>query len=194
MTPEQIEDQLLELAEKNYEELEQALGSATMRQAEKQLMLQVVDTLWVRHLTGLDALREGIGLRAVGQQDPLVAFKKDAFEMYNQLKEEIKEEVVHKIYHTTVVREAPQPRNVQAIHPNAAAAGQAETPGATKSAPVPVRVQKTLGRNDLCYCGSGKKYKHCHMKSDMLSGNGNVTEKAAAGNQSNNNKKKRAGK
>lgn len=192
LAPEQIEEQLLELADTNYEAMEQALGSETMRQAEKQLMLQVIDSLWVRHLTGLDALREGIGLRAVGQQDPLVSFKKDAFEMYNQLREEIKEEAVHKIYHPTIIREAPQPRNVQAVHPSATAASQAETPGATKQAPAPVRVQRTLGRNDLCHCGSGKKYKHCHMKSDMFSENGGVTEQAATAHQGG--KKKRAGK
>jgi preprotein translocase subunit SecA len=192
LAPEQIEEQLLELADKNYEAMEQALGSETLRQAEKQLMLQVVDTLWVRHLTGLDALREGIGLRAVGQQDPLVAYKKDAFEMYNQLREEIKEEVVHKIYHPTIIREAPQPRNVQAVHPSATAASQTETPGATKQAQAPVRVQRTLGRNDPCHCGSGKKYKHCHMKSDMFSGNGSAAEQTATTTQSS--KKKRTGK
>jgi hypothetical protein len=71
-----------------------------------------------------------------------------------------------------MLREAPRPRNVQAIHPDAAAAGQAETPGATKQAPTPVRVQKQPGRNDLCWCGSGKKYKHCHMKADSMGGNG----------------------
>jgi preprotein translocase subunit SecA len=189
LAPEEIEEQLLELADKNYEAMEQALGSEVMRQAEKQLMLQVVDTLWVRHLTALDALREGIGLRAVGQQDPLVAFKKDAFEMYSQLKEEIKEEVARKIYHPTIIREAPQPKNVQAVHPSATAADQPETPGATRQVQTPVRVQRTLGRNDLCYCGSGKKYKHCHMKTDMFSGNGEGTPEATVAHQ--NNKKKR---
>jgi preprotein translocase subunit SecA len=118
-----------------------------------------------------------------------VAFKKDAFEMYNQLKDEIKEEVARKIYHPTIIREAPQPKNVQAVHPSATMADQPETPGATRQAQTPVRVQRTLGRNDLCYCGSGKKYKHCHMKTDMLSGNGEGTPEAMVANQ--NNKKKR---
>lgn len=178
LSPEQIEEQILDIAEKNYEEMEQSLGSETLRQAEKQLMLQMLDTLWVRHLTALDSLRQGIGLRAVGQQDPLVAFKRDAFEMYGQLTEAIKEEVVRKIYHPAIIREAPRPRNVQAVHPSAMAAGRAETPGATKQAPTPVRVQKTLGRNEPCWCGSGKKYKHCHMKSDVIDdGNGKAAQK-----------------
>ena len=151
-------------------------------------MLQIMDMLWVRHLTALDELRQGIGLRAYGQQDPLVAFQKDAFEMYGQLRAAVQEEVVRRIYHhpptSTVLKEAPRPRNVQAIHPDAVAAGQsqaqASTPGATKQAPEPVRVQKTLGRNDLCHCGSGKKYKHCHMKSDLLSGNGGAGSQPVA--------------
>ena len=174
MSPEQIEEELLELADTNYEEMEQEVGSEDMRRLEKQLMLRVVDTLWVRHLTALDSVRDGIGLRAVGQQDPLVAYKKEAFDMFNQLREAIKTDVVRAIYHVSVVRqqEAPRPKNVQAIHPSAMAASRAETPGATKQAPTPIRVQKTPGRNDMCWCGSNKKYKHCHMKSDLAGGNG----------------------
>jgi preprotein translocase subunit SecA len=179
LTAEEIEEQIQEMAEQRYEEMEQALGSENLRQWERMLMLQVMDMLWVRHLTALDDLRQGIGLRAYGQQDPLVAFQKDAFAMYGQLRAAVQEEVVRKIYHPTIIREAPQPRNVQAIHPDAMAAGQANaqagTPGATKQAPTPVRVQKMPGRNDLCYCGSGKKYKHCHMKSDTMGGNGGGT-------------------
>ncbi len=181
MAPDEIEDQILDLAEKNYEEMEEIVGAEQLRLMEKHLMLQVLDTLWVRHLTALDSLREGIGLRAVGQQDPLVAYKKDAFEMYGQLRGTLKEEVVRMIYHApNVRREAPRPRNVQAIHPSAMAAGRAETPGATKQTPMPVRVQKTLGRNDPCHCGSGKKYKHCHMKLDMSGGNGQNSQKTGS--------------
>jgi preprotein translocase subunit SecA len=173
LAPEEIEEQLLEIARQNYEEMEAELGSEQLRAAEKRLMLQVLDSLWVRHLTALDALRQGIGLRAVGQQDPLVAYKKEAFEMYGQLRDAIKEEVVHRAYHPSVIREAPRPKNIQAVHPSAAdVSRQAATPGATPQAPTPVRVVKTPGRNDLCWCGSGKKYKHCHMKSDSLTGNG----------------------
>ncbi len=183
LAPEEIETQILDTAEKNYKEMEEVLGSEQLRQAEKQLMLQVLDTLWVRHLTALDALRQGIGLRAYGQQDPLVAFQKDAFAMYGQLRAAIQEEVVRRIYHPTIIKEAPRPRNVQAVHPSAAAASrmQAETPGATQQAPEPVRVKKMPGRNDPCWCGSGKKYKHCHMRSDLAGGNGKSAEKGPAG-------------
>jgi preprotein translocase subunit SecA len=178
LSAEEIEEQLLDMAEQKYEEMEQALGPENLRLWERALMLQILDMLWVRHLTALDELRQGIGLRAYGQQDPLVAFQKDAYEMYGQLRAAVQEEVVRRIYHhpptTVMIGEAPRPRNIQAIHPDAAAASQAQagTPGATKQAPMPVRVQKLPGRNDLCYCGSGKKYKHCHMKTDLAGGNG----------------------
>jgi preprotein translocase subunit SecA len=179
VSAEEIEEQLLNLAEVKYDEMEQTIGPEQVRQWERALMLQITDMLWVRHLTALDDLRQGIGLRAYGQQDPLVSFQKEAYEMYGQLRAAIQEEVVRRIYHhppsANIVKEAPRPRNIQAIHPDAAAAStqaQAGTPGATKQAPEPIRVQKVLGRNDLCHCGSGKKYKHCHMKLDLAGGNG----------------------
>ncbi len=181
LSAEELEEQILDIAEERYEELEQALGPEQCRHWEKFVMLQTMDMLWVRHLTALDDLRQGIGLRAYGQQDPLVAYQKDAYEMYNQLKAAVQEEVVRKIYHPTIIREASEPRNVQAIHPDAQATGRAEgeTPGAVAQAPTPVRVQKTLGRNDLCYCGSGKKYKHCHEKLDKAGGNGGASATGA---------------
>jgi preprotein translocase subunit SecA len=173
----EIEEQLLALADDHYEALEKEVGPEQMRQYEKQLMLRVVDTLWVRHLTALDALRDGIGLRAVGQQDPLVAYKVEAFEMFGQLREAIKNDVVRHIYHVNVVKqpEAPRPKNIKAIHPSAQGASEQaaqETPGATQKPAAPIRVQKTPGRNDACWCGSGKKYKSCHMKSDRMGANG----------------------
>jgi preprotein translocase subunit SecA len=203
IAPDQLEDQILQLAEREYEQMEQKLGSDFMRWWEKAVMLQTLDTLWVRHLTALDALRQGIGLRAYGQQDPLVSFQKEAFEMYNQLKAVVQEEVVRKIYHPELAGVAPptqQPaeeadrvesatrmrwgglraRDLHAVHPNARTAGEMEatTPGGTKQAPEPVRVKKLPGRNDPCWCGSGKKYKQCHMKSDMAGGNGSGTPEA----------------
>jgi preprotein translocase subunit SecA len=131
---------------------------------DRQLMLRAVDGLWVRHLTDLDALREGIGLRAFGQQNPLVAYRKEAYEMYEALLAHIQETVARFVY---LVPQAPvaQPRRqrLQATRPR--------VPGAsgTPSGAQPVRDQsgQSLGRNDPCWCGSGKKYKHCHMREDM---------------------------
>jgi preprotein translocase subunit SecA len=103
-------------------------------------------------------LREGIGLRAFGQQDPLIAFKREAYDMYDQFLGTIQHDIVHTIYHAQVMA-APQPRQMQAVHP-----GSGET-GIRK----PVRSEKHPGRNDPCWCGSGKKYKHCHMRLDVVS-------------------------
>jgi preprotein translocase subunit SecA len=159
MSPDQIEDELLSLAERLYDEKERSLGPELMRQLERAVMLRVVDNLWVRHLTDLDMLREGIGLRAYGQQDPLVAFKHEAFDMYGQLTGSIQHDIIHAIYHAQVVS-APQPRAMQAVHPGS---------GGDDGARRPIRQEKRPGRNDPCYCGSGKKYKHCHMRQDMAS-------------------------
>ena len=195
MEPDDIEAQVLDIAQKNYEQMETVLGEEVVRRHEKQLMLYIVSDLWVKHLTALDELRQGIGLRAFGQQDPLVAFQKDAFEMFGQLRDSIQEETVRRIYHPAIQVEAPRPQQLQAEHPDAIAASrmQADTPGATQKAPRPIRVEKTLGRNDLCYCGSGKKYKHCHMKSDMAGGNGkNAKAPAAQAKQGSGQQKRRA--
>jgi preprotein translocase subunit SecA len=157
MDPGEIEAELIALAERLYHEKEQNLGSEVIRQLERVVMLRVVDNLWVRHLTSLDVLREGIGLRAFGQQDPLVAFKREAHEMYNQLLGAIQHDIIHAIYHAQLVA-APQPRPMQAVHPsNSGDSGKRK----------PARSEKRPGRNDPCWCGSGKKYKHCHMRQDM---------------------------
>jgi preprotein translocase subunit SecA len=157
MNPDEIEGELNELAEQLYDEKEQSLGSEMMRQLDRAVMLRVVDNLWVRHLTDLDVLREGIGLRAFGQQDPLVSFKREAHEMYNQLLGAIQHDIVHAVFRAQVVA-APQRRQMRAVHPSSGGNGD----GTHK----PVRREKRPGRNDPCWCGSGKKYKHCHMRQD----------------------------
>ncbi|NOX62229.1 MAG: preprotein translocase subunit SecA [Chloroflexi bacterium] len=164
------EDELVErlqrLAEEAYEAKEKRLGADTMRDLERRLMLQVVDHRWVRHLTDLDVLREGIGLQAVAQQDPLVAYKRAAYDMFADLMHSIEEDVVTRIYH---VEAAPVQRRrpMRTIHAQASAMRA----GAGDGKPAPQRrVGPSLGRNDPCWCGSGKKYKNCHMKSDMAGG------------------------
>ena len=128
---------------------------------DRQLMLRAVDGLWVRHLTDLEALREGIGLRAYGQQNPLVAYRKEAHEMYEALLGRIQETVARTVYlmpQTLVTR--PRQQRLQARHPGARTGGRQAQP--SQGRPV-----QSLGRNDPCWCGSGKKYKHCHMREDM---------------------------
>jgi preprotein translocase subunit SecA len=160
MAPEEIEAELIALSERLYDEKTQALGPEMMHQMERAVMLRVVDNLWVRHLTDLDVLREGIGLRAYGQQDPLVAFKREAYDMYNRLLETVQHDIVHAIYHAQFVA-PPQRRSVQAVHPGSSAG---EAPSR------PARTRHEIGRNEPCWCGSGKKYKQCHMAQDAMSG------------------------
>ena len=165
----EIEAQLLEAAASYYEQKEQQQGEATMRQLERLLMLNSIDRLWVRHLTALDELREGIGLRAIAQRNPLVEYKREAFDMFEELKAAISSEVAHRVYFASLVRqpvrrEAAQPARrpgqnarsgaVPTRSPLAAAAAPARKPAAAA----------TVGRNDPCPCGSGKKYKNCCMR------------------------------
>ncbi|RME43963.1 MAG: preprotein translocase subunit SecA, partial [Caldilineae bacterium] len=177
---EELEAMFHELAETLYEEKEKQLGAEVLRQIEKHLMLDAVDRLWVRHLTALDALRTGIGLRAYGQQDPLVAYKREAHEMYGMLVQDIQRLVVSQIFHVEL---APQPttrpRNIQTRHDTFSA-----TAGTNGKSRTPIRVEKRPGRNDPCWCGSGKKYKHCHEREDRRSGGGRAPVAAGQGAQS----------
>ena len=170
-------DELIEMfhdmAAEQYEEKEAHIGAELLRQIEKQVMLDTVDRLWVRHLTALDSLRTGIGLRAYGQQDPLVAYKREALDMYEMLVDEVQHNIVSLIFHLEVAPQQRQrPRNLQARHdsmePQTTASGGSDQ-GAAKT---PIRVNKRPGRNEPCWCGSGKKYKTCHMRTDSLGTNG----------------------
>jgi preprotein translocase subunit SecA len=157
----ELADHLVELAEAAYDAKESAIGAETMRQLERLVMLRAVDNRWVRHLTDLDELREGIGLRAFAQVDPLVAYKKEAHEMYGALLNTISEDVVHSIYHAQLMVRPIVP--VQRMQVNRGEGSQ----------PQPMRSSShQIGRNDPCWCGSGTKYKVCHMRTDMGQGDG----------------------
>jgi len=152
---------LRRLADETKSKVEKAFVEAYGIFRDRQLMLQAVDSLWVRHLTDLSALREGIGLRAYGQQNPLVAYRKEAHEMYQALLARIQETVAHSAYLVprTLVTQ-PRRQQLQAVHlrvPGAKSPRPAQTPSEARAG----------GRNDPCWCGSGKKYKHCHMRQDM---------------------------
>jgi preprotein translocase subunit SecA len=154
MKPKEIEDRLIGQAEALYEEKEKELGSDIMRDVEKRVMLHYIDSLWVEHLTAMENMREGIGLQAVGQRDPLVAYKTAGHNLFQDLLSAIQHDVVHTIYHVGIVRrEAPQ----TAPSPMAKAAVNR---GGTSKQRLKVGGKK-IGRNDPCPCGSGKKYKHC---------------------------------
>ena len=183
-------DGLLEaLEEKVREQLErreQEFGPERMQYLVRFILLQVIDTKWKEHLYGLDNLREGIGLRAYGQRDPLVEYKREAFDMFDQMTDSIKEEAIEFLFRVQQVHEV-KPANpieeshAQYLHPEA---GFSESKGASPSklprgmgapspfsprneapddqAPAPIkRSHEKVGRNDPCPCGSGHKYKKC---------------------------------
>ncbi|NLV75042.1 MAG: preprotein translocase subunit SecA [Chloroflexi bacterium] len=148
---EQIIAQAQDLARQTYNARERELGDE-MRQIERLVMLRVIDSRWVRHLTSLDELREGIGLRAVGQRNPLVEYKREAFMAFEALLDTIKSDVAGMILNVRLSAPAPKPRATQY-----SGAGGSQASG---SKPSPVLKTK-VGRNDPCPCGSGRKYKNC---------------------------------
>ncbi|OQY23813.1 MAG: preprotein translocase subunit SecA [Anaerolineaceae bacterium 4572_32.1] len=155
--------------DKNYrEKVIEALGLMMSRLRDKQVMLRTVDNLWVHHLTDLDNLREGIGLRAYGQQDPLVSYKREAHEMYGALLEQIQHDIVHQLFLARNVR-VPRVRPTREMYTNVEAAMQQRS---RRRKTLAQEDKKELGRNDPCWCGSGKKYKHCHMRQDKTEGGG----------------------
>jgi preprotein translocase subunit SecA len=154
------------------------VGTDLMPLVERDLMLRTIDWQWMEYLTQMEHFREGIGLRAYGQRDPLVEYKNEAFEMFNELRERIQGSIVAGIFRVQVQRNAPPappPPIVRQVlesgpgDPDGAAAGRNGAPKPRKGAPIgagavgPGAAAK-IGRNDPCWCGSGKKYKRCHGK------------------------------
>jgi len=152
LRPGQVADRFVEQALAVYEEREKEIGADKMRVLERLLMLRIIDSLWVEHLTMMEYMRQGIGLQAMAQRDPLVAYKREGHTQFQNLMSSIQHELVHTIYHVKIQQqEAPQSEP----SPMAQASGRS-------SGKQPVKVgSKKIGRNDPCPCGSGKKYKHC---------------------------------
>ncbi len=146
-----IKDLLYQKSMETYDAREQELGEERIRQIEKVILLRMVDEKWMDHLDAMDQLRQGIGLRAYGQKDPLVEYKFEGYEMFQNMIASIQEDVVRYIFRVNVVQEpAPQHQNVT------------ENRYSEDSGPrQPRKVENRIGRNDPCPCGSGKKYKKC---------------------------------
>ena len=154
----QFREDLLELVRERYESREKEFGEPLMRDLENYILLQTVDTFWKDHLLNMDYLKEGIGLRGYGQQDPLVAYKREGHEMFQQMIDRIKDEAVRMLYHIQIEREeqVQEMRKEQEDQPMYF--GPPEGAAKTQA----VRKDGKVGRNDPCPCGSGKKYKKCH--------------------------------
>ncbi len=148
-----------------YNNRESKIGPEITRQIERWVSLSVIDSYWMDHLDAVDDLREGIGLRGYGQLDPLVEYKNEAFNMFERLIAGIDSEIIHRIYKVQVSQNSPAGAPpVQPIEsPIAAAAKKMQTNASEQVVAQPVvNTAKKLGRNDPCWCGSGKKWKKCH--------------------------------
>ncbi len=187
-----VVDRLAKAAFEIYRQKEELLGEEMMRQLERFAFLSIIDHEWKEHLYEMDQLKQGIGLRAYGQRDPLIEFKKEGYRMFEEMLGRIDELAVANIYRLKPATAQAQPRSqtpvqihkdntvgmgvaTAALARQAAAASQGESSGVGYTGPMqdriepgmkqkPVRVEKKVGRNDPCPCGSGKKYKQCHGK------------------------------
>jgi preprotein translocase subunit SecA len=181
----ELADRIRDAALAQYDEKDKSLGidASILRRIERDIMLQIVDAQWKDHLYGLDHLKEGIGLRGYGQRDPLVEYKKESFSLFQAMKGRIDEEMVRYLWRVRPVMAEPgaapappvvMPRPAARKPPALTFSGGSSTTAAGGT-PRPARVggddapitqvkrdEPKIGRNDPCYCGSGKKYKKCH--------------------------------
>ena len=155
---EDLREMLSKLVLDRYEAREQEFGEKVMRELESYVLLQNVDSLWKDHLLNMDHLKEGIGLRGYGQQDPLVAYKREGHALFDDMIERVKEETVRMLFHIQIQREEQVQQLKKEQEDQPMFFGPAEGGG---SRPPVVRKDGKVGRNDPCPCGSGKKYKKC---------------------------------
>jgi preprotein translocase subunit SecA len=157
----ELANQIFTETTKIYEQREKEYGPEVMRQLEKAIYLQNLDRLWMEHLETMGHLREGIRLRAIGQRDPLVEYRKEAYILYNQLIETLEHEVV-----STIFRVVPRPMEEKVESELTSAARVAKISSGQEEkqkSNTPIRKSEKIGRNDPCPCGSGRKYKKCGL-------------------------------
>ncbi len=170
-----LRQELLDAVQEAYAHKEQEMDGAgfNMRDVERMVLLRVVDSKWMDHIDAMDQFRRGIGLRALGQRDPINEYRIEGFDMFDAMVDAIREETVYMLYHIKVESKVEQKEvsNVRANvdeDGNPIAQGQRNVQATTNAgeAQMPVRVEKKVGRNEPCPCGSGKKYKNCCGKDD----------------------------
>jgi preprotein translocase subunit SecA len=169
LASEEVVEAIWEKLKRKYAEKEQQIGPEAMRTYERIIMLNIIDAQWKDHLLSLDHLKQGIGLVGYGQKDPLVEYKKQSFDLFQEMLDRIDTNTIRSLFNLQIVsgdppetvrRRAPlRPTPLTFTGPNQGAAAAGEEAGKTKTV---VRDQPKVGRNDPCPCGSGKKYKKCH--------------------------------
>jgi preprotein translocase subunit SecA len=150
---EEIIEKTYEIAMKIYKAREEAVGSEKMREIERVILLQSVDSHWIDHIDAMDQLRQGIGLRAIGQQDPVVAYKMEGFDMFDEMTKHIQEDTVKYLYNITIEQQPVVRKQVIDVEHLSSSADEPSSKT--------VKKDEEAGRNDDCPCGSGKKYKKC---------------------------------
>jgi len=162
-TPQELEDMeredivalLTDRAMKIYDAKEQKYGDTVMREIERVVLLQTVDRYWMDHIDNMDELRRGIHLRAFGQHDPVVVYRNEGFEMFEQMVAAIREDTARAML-TVELRSQQEPERKQVAKETGTSAD-----GTDKKQPIRKKASEKVGRNDPCPCGSGKKYKQC---------------------------------
>ncbi len=163
----ELEEILIGAVRSRYQERETRFGTDMMRSFERAIMLHAVDLAWKDHLLALDHLKEGIGLRGYGQKDPLNEYKRESYELFEAMRSRVQDDILSKLFHFEPVteeemaeqrrrREMPQPAQLTFSAPTQ----EAKAPNV--GANTVVRKDPKVGRNDPCWCGSGKKFKKCH--------------------------------
>ena len=160
LRPQALVEDLKEQAHKVYKQKEEALGAPIMRELERVILLRNVDAKWMDHIDAMTELRNGIGLRAYGQHDPVIEYKREGFDMFDAMIDAIREDTVRMIF-LAQVRHQEQPKREQVAHETSASGAD---DGSVQ--PTPKRAPAKVGRNDPCPCGSGLKYKKCCGKNE----------------------------
>ncbi|WP_406242620.1 preprotein translocase subunit SecA [Tissierella carlieri] len=150
ITKEALIDKIIEKAEEKYKAKELDFGEERFREVERVVLLQVVDSKWMDHIDAMDQLRQGIGLRAYGQEDPVRAYQNEGFDMFNEMTHSIWEDTVRFLYQVENPEKVQRKKVAEPVSTNA-----------DEISKTIVNKEKKVGRNDPCPCGSGKKYKKC---------------------------------
>jgi len=145
-----FEEDLKDIIVEKYEAKEKEFEEDEIREIERMVLLQIVDTKWMDHIDAMDQLKQGIGLRAMGQKDPVMAYQVEGFDMFEAMNYSIAEDTIKLLYHISKQAKMERKRVANPI----------DTPEKGGSQTV-VKSEPEIGRNDPCPCGSGKKYKHC---------------------------------
>lgn len=154
LTRESLKEKIYAAAQDLYKEKEEQVGiEEQMREIERVILLRVIDQKWMDHIDNMDQMRQGIGLRAYGQRDPLVEYQFVGYDMFDEMSQNIQEDTIRQLYHIQVERKIERERVAEPVSTNRGEENTAKTPYRRKEA--------KIGRNDPCPCGSGKKYKHC---------------------------------